>query len=92
MTPLHLNSLLINEFYLTPKMIESLEKYYLLHWEYQHFREQLTSHKTIIHQDTEYIVVMPLYMHLAAFNQLRLSFRKPAPGTGVNPHVVVRIK
>lgn len=89
---LHLNSLLVNEFYLAPAMISTLEKYYLMHWEYEYFREQITPFKTIIHQDTEYIVVMPLYLHLSEWNQLRLSFRKPYAGTGINPHVLVRLK
>lgn len=85
-------SMLINEFYLTPMFRETLEKHYLLHWTGPYFKSQLSIKGTIIHDGIEYIVVLPTCIRDKFFesHQLKLSFRKPKYGINRTAYVLVR--
>ena len=85
-------SILINEFYLTPCFVGTLEKHFLLHWTGQHFQSQLTIRDTIIRDDVEYLVVLPTCVRAKFFesHQLKLSFRKPKYGINRQAYCLVR--
>jgi hypothetical protein len=92
---LAIHSTLVNDFYLTPAMAASLERYYILHWSPEYLRQQLgDSNRIIHHQDVDYIPVLPQKMIAATDNvswQFRLSFRKPHTSSGIPPYVLVRL-
>lgn len=80
-----------HQFCLPPDISQSLEKYYILHWQGKHLLEQVNqfgADDIITHQDTRYRVkfVSPLtawYIVNNPESQYKLSFRKlPKKATG----------
>lgn len=88
--PLH--AALINEFYLTPIQISSLDTHYVLNWTGAYLKHVTTIHNTIIRQDIEYIVVLPecVKSKFYATDQVKVSFRKPKVEFGGFPYALVR--
>jgi len=88
---LRLQSALINEFYLTPQNSKHLDRYFLQEWTGVYLSSRLSIHGTIIHQDVEYICVLPECLRETFFKaqSVKLSFRKPKAGMG-NPYVLIR--
>lgn len=91
-TNLGYQSLLINEFYLTPQMIQTLEKHFLLHWTGPYFKSQISLRGTIRRENEEYLIVLPTCIRDKFFesHQLKLSFRKPKYGINRIAYVLVR--
>lgn len=91
-TDLAYQSLLINEFYLTHRMKETLETHYLMHWSGTYFKSQITEKDTIIRDGIEFIVVLPTSVRSKFYesHQLKLSFRKPKYGINRIAYVLVR--
>ena len=88
----HYQSLLINEFYLTPTMKETLSVHYLMHWTGEYLKSQLTPEGTIIRDGIEFLLVLPTCVRKEFFksHQLKLSFRKPKYGINRIAYVLVR--
>ena len=89
---LHLHSAYINQFYLTPPQLLTLQSHFLLHWTGPYLQRRISIHGTIIYQDIEYICVLPDCVKEKFFQSLdlKLSFRNPKAGYGLYPYVLVR--
>ena len=90
--PIAIHSALINEFYLTPLQVSSLNRYYILQWSGTYLQHKTSLTGTIVHQDTEYILVLPECSRAKfyASGNLKLSFRKPKAEYNIPPYVLVR--
>lgn len=77
---------IVNDFYLPPEITESLEKYYILHWQGSHLISQMKEHTAyqksttyLVHQGITYKVnflyISPWELVVSQKEQFKLSFR-----------------
>jgi hypothetical protein len=90
--PIETASAILNQFHLGEFYRSALDRYYLMHWTGNYFASKISMHQTLMHQDVEYIVICPDSTKLVYYfnqDQIRLSFRKPKPGRGLFPVVLI---
>lgn len=89
---IRLNSQLINEFFLSPVEVATLNAYYVLYWTGEYLKHKIEAGNILEHQDTEYIVILPECSKNIFFKapQIKLSFRKPKAEYNLDPYVLVR--
>lgn len=85
-------SLLINFWHYPDQYRNTLDQYFVRHWEGSHF-DKMIKDGTLIQNENSYLVV---YQNCTPFSvknskQVKLSFRKPNPEFGLQAYVLVKI-
>lgn len=87
-----INSLLINQFHYPEQYRNTLEEYFVRHWEGSHF-DKMIKDGTLVQGETSYLVV---YQNCSPYvvknaSQVKLSFRKPLGTLGLQAYVLVKL-
>lgn len=84
-------SLLINFWHYPDQYRNTLDQYFVRHWEGSHF-DKMIKDGTLVQGENSYLVV---YQNCTPFSvknskQVKLSFRKPLPDLGLQAYVLVK--
>ncbi len=85
-------SMLLNLFHYPAEFRDTLQSYYILHWEAGYLESAITD-GTVLHNGVSYLVVYQGCTPYAAkrAKQLKLSLREPKKEFGLAAYVIVRI-
>jgi hypothetical protein len=85
-------SLLINFWHYPDQYRNTLDQYFVRHWEGSHF-DKMIKDGTLVQGDNSYLVVYQNCTPFAVKNakQVKLSFRKPLADLGLQAYVLVKI-